>query len=236
MIKGVTNPGGTVTTGEGTSRVTSRNNGIPVSIRTVANLKLCVYYLKHMERVQRKPVPNAINLVLVHSYRDQQHHEVGFKKTAEDPEINDKYWQRTLEKIREYLASQYGVTGATLDYVVRAEIAVKPEAEDPPENYETVDQEMTARAPHTGRPFVNDRRKVWDIMSNICRKHSCFVYIKPALRTRNGRDVYMLLFDHFIGPNNVGNMASEAETKLTSTLYNGEKKLFTWETYVRTHT
>jgi hypothetical protein len=100
---------------------------------------------------------------------------------------------RTLEKIREYLASQYGVTGETLDYVVRAEIAVKPEEEDPPENYETVDQEMTARAPHTGCPFVNDRRNVWDIMSNICGKHSCFVYIKPDLRTRNGRDAYMLL-------------------------------------------
>jgi hypothetical protein len=227
-IKGVTNPGGTVTTGEGTTRVTSRNNGIPVSIRAVANLKLCVYYLKHMERVQRKPVPSAINLVLVHSYRDQQRHEVGFKKTAEEPEINEKDWPRTLEKIREYLASQYGVTGATLDYVVRAKIAVKPEEEDPPENYETVDQEMTARAPHTGRPFVNDRRKVWEIMSNICGKH--------ALRTRNGRDAYMLLFDHFLGPNNIGNMASEAETKLTSTLYNGEKKRFTWETYVRIHT
>jgi hypothetical protein len=37
-IKGVTNPGGTVKTGEGTSRVTSRNNGIPLSIRAVANL------------------------------------------------------------------------------------------------------------------------------------------------------------------------------------------------------
>jgi hypothetical protein len=235
-IKGVTNPGGTVTTGEGTSRVTLRNNGIPVSIREVANLKICVCYLKHMERVQRKPVPNAINLVLVRSYRDQQHHEVGFKKTAEDPEINNKDWPMTLEKIREYLASQYGVTGTTLDYVVRADIAVKPEEEDSPEKYETGDQEMTARAPHTGRPFVNDRHKVWDIMSNICGKHSCFVYIKPALRNRNGRDAYMLLFDHFLGPNNVGNIASEVETKLTSTLYEGENNHFTWETYVRIHT
>jgi hypothetical protein len=84
-IKGVTNPGGTVTMGEGTSRFTSRNNGIPIFIRAVANLNLCVYYLKHMERVQRKPVPKEINLVLVHSYRDQQRHEVGFKKTAEEP-------------------------------------------------------------------------------------------------------------------------------------------------------
>jgi hypothetical protein len=189
-----------------------------------------------MERVQRQPVPSAINLVLVRSYRDQQRHAVGFNKTVEEPEINDKYWPRTLENIKEYLASQYGFNGATLDYVVRPGIAVKPEAEDPAENYETVDQEMTARAPHTGRSFLNDRRKVWDIMSNICGKHACFVYIKPALRNRNGRDVYMLLFDHFIGPNNVGNMASEADTKLASTLYNGEKTRFTWETYVRIHT
>jgi hypothetical protein len=90
MIKGVTNPVVTVTTVECTSRVTSRNNVIPVSIRAVANLKICVYYLKHMERLQRQPVPNAINLVLACSYCDQQRHEVGFNKTAEEPEIVNK--------------------------------------------------------------------------------------------------------------------------------------------------
>jgi hypothetical protein len=93
-----------------------------------------------MERVQRQPVANAINLVLVRSYRDQQRHEVGFKNTAEEPVINYKDWPRTLETIREYIASQYGVTGATLDYVLRPDIEVKPEAEDPAEGYETVDQ------------------------------------------------------------------------------------------------
>jgi hypothetical protein len=54
-IKGVTNLVGTVTTGEESSRVTARNNGITVSIRAVENLKLCVYYLKHMERVFANP-------------------------------------------------------------------------------------------------------------------------------------------------------------------------------------
>jgi hypothetical protein len=46
----------------------------------------------------------------------------------------------------------------------------------------------------------------------------------------------MLLFDHFLGPNNVVNMTSAAETKLTGTLYNGENKRLTWETYVSIHT
>jgi hypothetical protein len=65
---------------------------------------------------------------------------------------------------------------------------------------------------------------------------SRFVYIKPDLRNRNERDAYMLLIDHFLGPNNVGNMASAADNKLTGTLYNREKKRFTWEKYVRIHT
>jgi hypothetical protein len=30
-------------------------------------------------------------------------------------------------------------------------------------------------------------------------------------------------------------MASAVETKLTGTLYNGEKKIFTWETYAQIH-
>jgi hypothetical protein len=134
------------------------------------------------------------------------------------------------------VASQYGGTGDTLDYVVRPDIAVKSEAEDPADGYDTVDQEMTARAPHKGQVFVDDRRNIWDIISNICGKHSCFVYIKPVLRTRNGRDAYMLLFDHFLGPKNVGNMASATDTKLTGTVDNGKKKIFTWETYLRIHT
>jgi hypothetical protein len=123
-----------------------------------------------------------------------------------------------LETIKEYLASQYGGAGTALDCVVRLDIAVKPEAEDSAEGYDTMDQEMTTRAPHTGRAFVDDRCKVWYIMSNIYGKHSCFVYIKPNLRSSNGRNDYMLLFDHFLGSNNVGKMASAAENNLTGAL------------------
>jgi hypothetical protein len=64
-------------------------------------------------------------------------------------------------------------------------------------------------------------------MPNICGNKLCFVYIKPDLSTMNERDNYMLLFDHLIGPKNVGNMASAEETNMTGTLYNGEKNRFT---------
>jgi hypothetical protein len=51
--------------------------------------------------------------------------------------------------IHEYLASQYGRTWATLDFVFRPDIAVKPEAENPVDGHATLDQDMTVRAPHT---------------------------------------------------------------------------------------
>jgi hypothetical protein len=89
-FKGVTIPGGTATVGTGNTTVTSRNNGIPVSIRDVANLKLCVYYLKHMERVQRKPTVTAIDLELVCGYLDQHRYEAIFKNTTVEPMINQK--------------------------------------------------------------------------------------------------------------------------------------------------
>jgi hypothetical protein len=54
-----------------------------------------------MERVQRKPAVNTINLTLVFGYRDQQRHEASFKKIAEEPVINDKDWPGTLENIKE---------------------------------------------------------------------------------------------------------------------------------------
>jgi hypothetical protein len=60
----------------------------------------------------------------------------------------------------------------------------------------------------------------------VVSTHASFTL--SLLYTRNGRDAYMLLFDHLFGPNNAGNMTSAAETKLTVTLYNGEKKRFTW--------
>jgi hypothetical protein len=51
-------------------------------------------------------------------FQRKQRYETSFKKTTVEPVINDKDWPHTLESIKEYLASQYGGTGATLDYVV----------------------------------------------------------------------------------------------------------------------
>jgi hypothetical protein len=120
--------------------------------------------------------------------------------------------------------------------VTRTEVTAPGADDDPEDGYMTVEQEMIHHAPHSGHAFRNDRRTVWDIMSKKFGQHECWIYILPEQKAKGGRRAYTLLFDNYLGPQHAGNMMSNADTKLASTLYNGEHKRFSWETYVRINT
>ena len=69
--------------------------------------------------------------------------------------------------------------------------------------------------------YIANRAKVWEIIAIITCDQSCWTYVKPAQRTRDGRMAFEGLYKHFLGPNNVDNMAIVAKDKLKSTVYNG---------------
>jgi hypothetical protein len=89
MIKRVKGPVGTFTVGSGADAVATPNIGLQVSLRAENNLKLCVYFLIHMERVQRVPIDASITLEMVRGYCEQQRYEENFKKAAVEPQIDD---------------------------------------------------------------------------------------------------------------------------------------------------
>jgi hypothetical protein len=83
--------------------------------------------------------------------------------------------------------------------------------------------------------FVTNCEKVYEIIAKMTRDHSCWTYLKPAQKTRDGRMAYMALYLYFRGPNNVDNMATMAEDKLKSTVYNGEQRRWDFEKYINVH-
>jgi hypothetical protein len=87
---------------------------------------------------------------------------------------------------------------------------------------------MIARAPHWNQAYTNDSMEVWSYIANITRANDCWTYVKPAQCTKDGRHAFLLLWDHLLGPNNVDNMGSEAEAKIGSVSYTGERKKWTW--------
>ena len=215
------------------------NPGTAVSLRAENNLKLACYYLRHQVRVSRDADAAHITLPNVRRIRELRTTEEKHKDPEEGPTIDAKDWPKTMEAIVEYLRSYLGETGIPLAYVVREEVAVP--VDDPEGGYPSVQDEMIARAPHLDGAgnrlptYLADRLRVWELVSELCRDQDCWSYIKPAQRTRDGRLAYWNLFNHYLGPNNVDNMATTAEKRLQVTSYHGEKKRWNFEKYVKTH-
>jgi hypothetical protein len=104
------------------------------------------------------------------------------------------------------------LNGVPLAYVTITEVMVPDADDDPEDGYLMVEKEIIHRAPHSGPAFSNERRTVWDIMSKFWCQHECWIHIKNVQKAKDRKRAHDLLVDHSRGPNNVGNMASAAET------------------------
>ena len=147
------------------------------------------------------------------------------------PLIDSKDWLKTMEAVEEYLRQFGGVNYVPLSYVVRTSFAPKPDATDAATNYPPLDEELIAH-PHILVPgtagviaelevngpftesFMTDRTTAWDKIAVLFQNHEAWTYAKPARRTRNGRVGFFGVYNHFLGPNNVDHMASNAECRL----------------------
>ena len=230
LCKVVRKPGGPTSTA-----------GTTVSLRAEANLKLAVYYLKYLERTSRQADASNITLVNVRSFRAHKQWELEHKDVAA-PTINMKDWPKTIQSLVEYLKGCLGVTKIPLAYVIRDEPGVFP---DPQGGHATRQQELIARAPilagggSTHSPFtqtyLDDRSKVWELLSALTRDLECWSYVMPAQKNRDGRSAFFNLKLHYLGVNNVDNMAATAEKKLQTNSYTGETRKWNFEKYVRVH-
>jgi hypothetical protein len=203
------------------------NPGHSVSIRADTNLKLEVFSLRHQARNSRIVGATSVALTVVHSFFSTKEYKQNIKVTAEQPVANEKNLPRKMEAILEFFGSVLGETGVPLDYVIRENFEIPPGTE-PSEGYITVAEKMITRDTHWNQAYTNDSMELWSYMVNITQSHVCWTYVKPAQRTKDGRSVFLLMWNHFLRPNNLDNMDSEAEAKIGSVSYTGERKNWTW--------
>jgi hypothetical protein len=245
LCKVIRRPGGTIPNPAGGNNPPIPAPGVQVSLRAEGHLKLLAFYLRHMERVSRHVDAATITLATIRTVRELREFESTYKDPSGDaPTLNAKDWPKTMEAIEEHLRSILGERKIPLAYVVRKNEDIPAEA-DPPTRYPTKQDEMIARAPHysiepdgTRIPdpvYLVNREKVWEIIASITRDKDAWTYVRPAQKTRDGRAAFNNLFTHFLGPNNVDNMATLAENKLQSTVYNGEQRRWDFERYVNVH-
>ena len=246
LCKVLRSPGGTVANDVAAiaagGNAVVRNPGTEVTNRAEANLKLACYLIRHGYRVATPVIPDRLILTTVHEIEALKLGEEDHKNPANKPVIDDTNWPANIEALEEYFRGYLGVDGIPLAYIIRRPRIDERVAIDPIGGFGSVQDEMIHRAPHLAADgttdlasYRTDRLKVWELLAEICRNLDCFTYIKPEQRLRDGRRAFWRLHDHYLGPNNVDNMATLAETKLQVTSYQGEKKNWNFEKYCRCH-
>ena len=243
LCKNIRNPGGTVQDDDDTPAVPARGN--PITTIAELYLKKTVFYLKHMERTSRIAHPNDVTIETISAFTAQEEAEEKYVKptlpTSKEFITPEMTWPNVFKQLDSILRKSRGNSGIPLAYCVRKD--TEPTM-DPAEGWDSYDDEMIARAPiktADGKfhpQFIRDNNEVWDIIAELTSKQECYVQAEKddALKRRNGRLAYWNLFNHYCGTSDAANRVSNARALLSSLVYHGETKRFTFEKYIALHT
>ena len=125
--------------------------------------------------------------------------------------IKERDWPKTFDGIDEFFCKCYGISSIPLAYIIRKD-------PHPRKGKKMIGMIDDRESPHTlteangtiikHPTFVTDNKMLFDKLAELTREHECWTYIKPHARARNGRAAYMAFKNHYLGPNNIGNMAA----------------------------
>ena len=170
------------------------------------------------------------------------HGSEGIWHDPKAPMINERDWPKTFDGIDEFFCKCCGITSILVAYIMRKDCIHKEgeetDLDDPLE-------QMIERAPHTiteangtiikHPTFMTDNKMFFDKLVELSREHEWWTHSKSHARARNRRTAYMAFKNHYLGSNNIGNMAATAEHKLINATYRTEGMQWDFERYPTLH-
>ena len=83
--------------------------------------------------------------------------------------------------------------------------------------------------------FITNRALIWYKMVAIFQGSGVWTYLKPAKKHHDGRMGYNLIYNHYLGPRNINQMADGAEINLAQCTNTGGKRKWTFKKYATLH-
>ncbi len=139
-------------------------------------------------------------------------------------------WRVFAEMIETYLSQLKGSGRVPLNYIIRKLAAPIPEAA-----YETDAEQAVAIAPLVGEQYNRDNNKVYGILKQLCLEGPGRSYILQFDRNKDGRGAWLAMHSHFEGESYRNRAKLEAYATLANIHYDGERKSFTFETFIEKH-
>lgn len=213
---------------------------LPVTIPALNEYKLYGMHLWVTEMQGRGTAIQAQDFdaatATLYTQRVREDFESKGRKDDEIVKIPDAFgwetdWMLFYKLLVNYLGTKLGCSNIPLEYVVRREDDVAP----PGTVFVTDHERLVASTPHTGSAFAEDNGKVWTVIKQLTLNGPAFAYIGSHERTRNGRGAIKSLISHYEGESNMSKTKQQAYDDMTNLVYSGERRNFTFETYVNRH-
>jgi hypothetical protein len=222
-------------------------------------LKLAIFALKHQKRVSCEIDLSDMTKESILEIEHQRQMEKSFTNKLDGyAHATFKDLAKTFEMVSEQLEHGRGINGVCLAYVVRADLIPPYEDDDPPEDYPSLDAKMIAHAPiledreigpdqtaleikalENSGPFCASFRinmvTVWNILYEMFGQTPAWLHGQSTKKEKNGRKLFRLLFDHYLGAEHVTHQANKVEARIASLSYKGEQKNWGWDKYVDAH-
>lgn len=183
----------------------------------------------------------AEDLIIWHA---RQQEKKAFKDPTEgkpDIEKISKSWPKAFDQLEHWIGLHVDeASGIPLAFAVR----VGPPDEDAYNHtkYGSLFEQYAKRCrflqPVSGDPYEwagTVKAKVWNILYGIFKDHAAFQYMRPFQKTKDGPAAYAAVRAHYLGLNNVNNIAADIDSQFSTLTYSTETRRWNFEKYVGKH-
>jgi hypothetical protein len=227
-------PGGTIpnpNVAVANQPVVINNPGVQLGYVYERRLEMLRYYVYHCMRIQRQLVPQQMTLArLQHVYHLKETEDIVKEETIKLPTAITKVEdiRTNIEDLDNYLLRKLGETGLPLAYVVRENVALP--AIDAGFGLPDYTQEMIQRGDHATATYQNDSKEVWNVIRHLTHGGSTWSWVSQYARSSNGRDAYMAIKAHYLGPSYRSRIQASCDAIISKTYFDGNRN-FTLENY-----
>jgi hypothetical protein len=218
------------------------NRGVSVGVNIEFRVRQLRYFLFHMHRIQRPfgaaPFGPAFatiaRLERLWALNERIERMKGEQKDLPTLDVLVKVdnVRKSVEDIEDLLGKRLGAYGSPLSYLIREDV-VPDDATDPGFGEPNAMAEMVRRTRHDGDQYEEDNMTLWNVVRQVTHGGPAWNWVKGYSATKNGRDAFFALKNHYMGRSFQKRNISQAETTLATSYYDGKSRNFTFEDYCR---
>jgi hypothetical protein len=208
---------------------------IPVPFMAQRRFTIFCYWINRRNRLGEPIAPNLftdqsnISYGRLMTQEDKDEETVGVKAPSEFK--TGQKWKSFKEGCIAFFNTNLGMDCVPFSYVIR------PDAQpgDPAAMYPNEHARLIAITPHQGLEYDTDNGRVFDHLKSWTLNGPVWTWIRSYNSTRDGRAAWMALLDHYEGDAQRDRVKDAAYAAITQARYHGDRKRFSFETYITIH-